>query len=273
MTAHVWPTATYRKIPAADRQPKITPRAVILHSAGGRGSLYQWWLTNPRGLESHLWIAENGTTEQYVPFNIRADANGQANSFAISIETESTKYATEPWTQAQVDRLIAVLDWVCRTYSIPRRLMTHPTDSGIAWHIQFGAPGPWTGVAKSCPGPARIEQVKSVIVPRLQALTGAKPAPSPSKPSTPGGLTMSDITTILNRLDRLERLGARKAIAVRDPRDKKVWIVCPDGRRRHLPNPGNRTVDLLVFLGVLQPGGDGHVHPISGEHLDLIPTA
>lgn len=205
MTAHVWPGAVYRPIPAATRQPRITPRAIILHSAAGKGSLYQWWLTNPRGLESHLWIAENGTTEQYVPFNIRADANGAANSFAISIETESTKYATEPWTQAQVDRLIAVLDWVCRTYSIPRRLMTHPTDSGIAWHVQFGAPGPWTGVAKVCPGPARIAQVKSVIVPRLQALTGAKPAPSPSKPApTPtGGLTMSEAKRLDKRIDTM----------------------------------------------------------------------
>lgn len=99
------------------------------------------------------------------------------------------------------------------------------------------------------------------------------PTTRPVLPPTSGGLTMSDITTILNRLDRLERLGARKAIAVRDPRDKKVWIVCPDGTRRHLPNPGNKAVALLVFLGVLQPGGIGNVHPISAEHLDLIPTA
>lgn len=205
MTAHVWPSAVYRPIPAATRQPRITPRAIILHSAAGKGSLYNWWVTNPQGLESHLWIAETGRTEQYVPFNIRADANGQANSFAISIETESTIQATEPWTPAQLDAIVAACDWICDRYGIPRRLMTHPTDSGIAWHIQFGAPGPWTGVAKSCPGPARIAQVKSVIIPRLQALAGAKPAPSPSNPApTPtGGLTMSEAKRLDKRIDTM----------------------------------------------------------------------
>lgn len=128
------------------------------------------------------------------------------------------------------------------------------------------------GAATACPGRHLYAQIPAINR-RVNEILAGKPAPPPSKPSTPGGLTMSDITTILNRLDRLERLGARKAIAVRDPRDKKVWVVCPDGTRRHLPNPGNRAVDLLVFLGVLQPGGDGHVHPISAAHLDLIPTA
>lgn len=190
--SNIFTGANYRQIPAATRQPKIAPRAIILHSAAGRGSLYNWWLTNPNGLESHFWVSEKGVVEQYVPANVRADANGEANGFAISVETESSVAATEPWTSQQVAKIVEIVDWACRKYGIPRRLMNHPTDSGIAWHVQFGAPGPWTKArGKTCPGPARIGQVKSEIIPAVQRLGGGTPPkPSPTTPSTGGTQTV-----------------------------------------------------------------------------------
>lgn len=177
--------ARHRLIPANYRQPRIVPRAVIAHSAAGMGSLYHWWL-NPasRGLESHFWVSFGGLVEQYVDTQVRADANGQANSYAVSIETESSIQATERWSAPQAAAIVSLIVWLCRTHRVPPALMASPTGSGLAWHIQFGAPGPWTGVAKSCPGPARIRQYRAEIVPAVQRIiAGAQPV-LPAPPST-----------------------------------------------------------------------------------------
>lgn len=171
----IYPKAVNKLLPENASQPRITPRAVILHSAAGRGSLYGFF-KNSSSLESHFWVSEKGVVEQYIDTTVRADANRNANSFAVSIETESSPSATEPWTSAQVTAIIALCDWLCSTHGIPRKQIESATGSGIGWHIMFGAPGPWTPVAKSCPGPARIIQARNVIIPAVAK--GTKP-PAP----------------------------------------------------------------------------------------------
>lgn len=151
-------------------QPRITPRVAILHSAAGLGSLYRFFL-NSSNLESQFWVGRDGDLEQYGDTEIRADANLAANPFAVSIETESSIAATEPWTDKQVATLIRLLDWLCTVHPEIKRQQVPTWDgSGIGWHIMFGAPGPWTPVAKSCPGPARIVQARDVIIPAVAAL-------------------------------------------------------------------------------------------------------
>jgi hypothetical protein len=169
----LYPKAILRLLPENNSQGKITPRAIIMHSAGGESELYGWWMNDQsRGLESHFWVSRDGDVYQYMDTRVRADANGDANGFAISIETQSTKHASEEWDPAQMAAIIELCDWICATHDIPRRAMKTATDSGIAWHVQFGAPGPWTGVkGKVCPGGQRIEQVKNVLIPALAAGT------------------------------------------------------------------------------------------------------
>lgn len=163
----ICPFAVKRLLPESVTQPRIKPRVFIMHSAAGRGSLYNFFL-NSSSLESHFWIASDGTIEQYIDTEVRADANLKANSFAISVETESSPAATEPWTEAQAISLVRLGDWAATTHGIPRKQVEAWDGSGFGWHIMFGAPGPWTPVAKSCPGPARIEQAKNVIIPSIR---------------------------------------------------------------------------------------------------------
>ena len=56
------PFATHKLLPESATQPKITARAVIMHSAAGRGSLYRFFL-NSSSLESHFWVSEKGVIE------------------------------------------------------------------------------------------------------------------------------------------------------------------------------------------------------------------
>jgi len=176
------PFATVKLLPESSTQPVIAPRIAILHSAAGRGSLYRFF-RDSSNLESHFWVAEDGRIEQYVDTNRRADANLHANGYAVSIETESSPSATERWNPVQAAAIVKLLDWLCTEHPIiKRRQCDSPTGSGIGWHIMFGTPGPWTPVAKSCPGPARIAQARDEIIPAVAAPvkpSGWQPPPFP----------------------------------------------------------------------------------------------
>lgn len=163
----ICPFAVQRLLPESATQPRIKPRVFIMHSAAGRGSLYNFFL-NSSNLESHFWVGNDGTIEQYVDTEVRADANLKANSFAISVETESSPAATEPWTEAQAISLVRLGDWAATTHDIPRVQTPTWDGAGFGWHVMFGAPGPWTPVSKSCPGHARVEQAKNVIIPSIR---------------------------------------------------------------------------------------------------------
>lgn len=182
----IYPHAAVRLLPESSRQPAIQPRAIILHSAAGRGSLYGFFRGSSQ-LESHFWVSSTGLVEQYIDTEVRADANRNANNFAISIETESSVQATERWTPAQADAIVRLCVWLCDVHNIPKRQIDTPTGSGIGWHIMFGAPGPWTPVAKSCPGPARIVQARDEIIPAVRRTDQS----DPYKPPAPKGFLMA----------------------------------------------------------------------------------
>jgi N-acetyl-anhydromuramyl-L-alanine amidase AmpD len=167
------PFADQLLLPESDRQPNIVPRLVILHSAAGKGSLYKFF-RDSSNLESHFWVGEDGTIEQYIDTRVRADANLKANPFAVSIETESSREATERWGPAQAAAIVRLVRWLCDEHRIPKRKVPTWDGSGIGWHIQFGAPGPWTPVSKSCPGPARVIQARDEIIPAV-AQDGTEP--------------------------------------------------------------------------------------------------
>lgn len=230
--AHLYPAAVTRLIPEAHTQPTITPRAVIVHSQAGRGSLYGWWL-NPasKGLECHFWVSESGKVEQYVPTTVRADAQGAANAFAISIETESSVQATERWTAAQAAALVDLIDWCCRVHLIPRRQMSTPVDSGLGWHVMFGAPGPWTRArGKTCPGPARIPQFRDEIIPLVAGRAVA--APLPQRPTRPEPEPTPEEADDMAKPYTLRGSGP----AVGDVKPGRVWLIDPNAVTRHRPN-------------------------------------
>lgn len=154
----------------------IVPRVAILHvDAVGNG------LPRPHdGLEWHFWISYTGAVYQLVDTERRADANYKANSFAISIETEGK--GDGEWTPAQLKSIERLLRWLNATH--PKiKLARCPTwdGAGIGHHTMFGAPGPWTPVAKSCPGPKRKVQFDKVVLPSLAGPPQPSPNPIPLK--------------------------------------------------------------------------------------------
>jgi hypothetical protein len=174
----------------------IIPDQVILHSLANAWNFTAglgWLRSASNPLESHYAIRRDGYIVQLVAERERAEANYRANKRAnghgaISIETDSDKDGNEPWTAEQCAAIIDLVADICRRHNIPARLCPAWDQPGIGWHVMFGSPGQWTPVAKVCPGPKRIEQMKTVIVPGVQAALApapAAPAPAPVPGPTP----------------------------------------------------------------------------------------
>lgn len=169
----IYPAAQWRPLAANVKQPRMTPRVAILHTAvdaPGNTDLWGWFTQS--GLEAHFFVHNDGTVTQYMDTGVVAEANYKANGFAISIETEDDgNPRATPWNTRQLAAIVALLDWVCTTHKIPRRQADRWDGSGIGWHSMWGLntkanPGvnPWTNqLGKDCPTAPRIAQVPGVI--------------------------------------------------------------------------------------------------------------
>src|SRR5215217_5378017 len=131
------------------------PRA----TTGARGTLRQRRhsrpMTTPEKRCTHFIVrgARSGSADghiwQLMDTGRQADANLNANAFAISIETEDNGDPDDfPWSRAQ----LASLRWLHAKLravhpTIPRRRCPSPRGGGLGYHTMWGAPSAWTPVA------------------------------------------------------------------------------------------------------------------------------
>jgi hypothetical protein len=186
------PFAQQRILPENATQARITPRAVILHTAvdgPGDTDLAAYFGQASVKAESHFYVTRRGVVVQMMDTTVEADANGTADKWAISVETEDDSAGRGsdilPWNQAQLDAIVKLTDWCCHAHAIPRRRATSaklPGASGIAYHSQpmrerFDGTrhNPWTAYqGKTCPGDARVAQYPGVVA-RVAAITTPPP--------------------------------------------------------------------------------------------------
>ena len=209
-----YPKATWRPLPeqtgsnpAVPREPLITATQLILHSAVGAGSLFGYFERTGVVVESHLWVALDGTVEQYVDTERQADANYLANARAISVETADRGDPDEqPWTAEQMAALVNIAVWAHETHKVPLRRCPAWDAPGLGHHTMFGAPGPWTPVNKSCPGHARIRQFDAIVD---RALLVARERASRDEPRTPPKAPEFELGRLLYLPDRGQQLHGR----------------------------------------------------------------
>lgn len=177
MTRGICPFAVALLIPPPSNDPPIKPRVAILHvDAGNAFSLFRFFRDRSGGIESHFHIRADGVIEQYRNIFWQADANREANDFAVSIETQG--FGAGKWNDKQLASIRRLLLWLNAETAgaIPLQKCTGPFGSGIGYHTQWGSPSAWTPVAKSCPGPERIRQYHDVVVPWLNTNPAARAA-------------------------------------------------------------------------------------------------
>lgn len=178
-------------------EPGMKPRIIIFHTMVGGLKACENFFRSSSNLESHFGVGGStdgdldGVIWQFVDTAQTADANFKANAFAISIETSDGGDPGRPWSPKQVDALVRLTRRLSALHDIPLRVVTSWNDpvGGLGWHTMFGAPGKWTPVAKNCPGPVRIAQLKNEIFPALGIGAAAQgPVIDPGPGGFPGVL-------------------------------------------------------------------------------------
>lgn len=211
-------------------------RGVSLHEAVTRARSLKGWVDTSDAC--HLFVAEDGTAEQYKEFGRIAYGVAAGNSTMLTVETwdgldpngERNTAGLGPnetrWTPAQCERIADFLAWANLNLGVPLRLMRSSARSehGIAphrwgvdpWRIQRGGGEVWTKhPGKPCPGDLRIAQIPSIIdrAVNFAAIEGYRPiqpgpvASTPPATFTPTGgqpagddmpLTPNDLEAIKN---------------------------------------------------------------------------
>ena len=145
----------HKLLPEWDRQPRMTPTTIIDHSIVGSALGAWYYFRDQTGIESHFIVrgtpsgSQDGRIWQLMDTGRRADANLNANAFAISIETEDNGDPDNfPWSRAQLESLRWLHGKLRAVHpTIPRRRCPGPGGGGLGYHSMWGAPSPWTPVA------------------------------------------------------------------------------------------------------------------------------
>lgn len=154
--------------PESDSQAAINPTQFIVHSLAAPWTIertYEYW-KNSTNLESHFGLGYDGRLGQYIGTQTRADANAQANSRAISLESAANLQNSDPWTDAQINMLVRVMDWAADEHDIPRRRCRSWTDPGFGYHRLYSQ---WSVGGTVCPGNTRVKQFNEIVLPRVIA--------------------------------------------------------------------------------------------------------
>lgn len=211
----IYPGARARLIPPGANDPRIIPIGLILHvDSGNSGSLYNYFNGPSGGIESHFFIRKDGGVEQYRDTGWEADANYKGNSFDINgkthgfISCETQGYDTGEWTPQQLDQIRKLILWMHQVHGMPIQRCSAWNAPGVGYHTMWGAPGPWTPVAKNCPGPDRIKQFNEVLVPWFKnALSTPDPVTPPVEEDNMAGWTEDQLRTIVRTEN--EKYGSR----------------------------------------------------------------
>lgn len=179
MTGRGWyPDAIHKNIRPGSNDPQILPALAILHVAVFTGlSLFSFFRDRSGGIESHFYIRLDGKIEQYRSVLREADANLGANSYVIggvrhgAVSIETAGLGSGVWNAAQLESIKELVLWLNKEHGIKLQPVLTPNPSkdqgGVSYHTRFRS---WSPVAKSCPGPKRIEQYKTILRPWMKSI-------------------------------------------------------------------------------------------------------
>lgn len=192
---NLMPGAVWRPVPVAPSRPRRRKgRAVVKHIAVSEArSLHGYFST--ADTDSHLYVARDGSMEQYVDLDLIAYATGAGNLSVIAVETQGgmRNADTELWTDEQCESLARIDAYAHTSEGVPLQVMrdSRPGSRGIGWHrlgvdpFRVAGGELWSSArGKRCPGDGRIEQVPGIIA-RAAQLVVAPLSPIPFRPARP----------------------------------------------------------------------------------------
>lgn len=138
--------------------PMGSTRGLVLHVNEGNGDPYNYWMdpSTPTA-SSHFQCMKDGTLIQYVATDVVAWCQVAGSTTWHSVETEG--FASEPLTDAQVQKLAKLYAWGNIALGWPMRAANTPLESGFGLHSMGGIA--WGGHA--CPGDSRAAQRQQIL--------------------------------------------------------------------------------------------------------------
>lgn len=185
-----YPGATRMELqPESDAQAAIIPTQFILHSVAAPWTarrMYEYW-RDSTNLESHFGLGYQGDLGQFIGTETKADANYNANrrpdgTGAVSIETASNLNHTDPWTDAQIVKLIELGAWLHQRHGIPLRKCREADDPGYGYHRMYAD---WSASGTDCPGDARVRQFNEIVFPGIVARANGQNTTPPKEDDMP----------------------------------------------------------------------------------------
>lgn len=197
---------TWTPLPRHGHQQMISKRGFrgwVLHTAVSNGrSIFNVFKNSPDGVESTAYVRKDGTGEQYMWVDERADCQMDGNWWSeyggsgfASLESwdgagtsiwpdwRTNTSHCPPWNTAQIESITDVLAWSSRenVLNYPIQKATGPRGYGIGYHAQYTKTSPYEwNKSHACPAPHRIAQVPGII-----ALAKKKAAPVVAVPTKP----------------------------------------------------------------------------------------
>jgi hypothetical protein len=190
--------AEWRPIGPVTEEPPIEPTVLIFHTMDGylRGTEATFKQGGFDGTESTFGLGGpwdgvlDGVLWQWQDTHRQADAQFAGNAYADSVETSDGHAPTHPWSSKQLDALVRLtVDW-CRLTGNPCELVNAPGHRGLGYHAQFDI---WNKHGHACPGPVRLGQLRTIVIPKARAALGGTTTPSTTT-TTPdtGGILVED---------------------------------------------------------------------------------
>ena len=189
------PGATWRPVPNYRKDGQAEIRGLVVHIMDGTLAGTDSWFRNPVSQASSHWgTGRAGQLYQWVDTKDRAWAQGAGNPYWLSSENEGR--GGQALTEQQINRNAEVFAWVHKTYGVPLKRATSPTDRGLGYH---GMGGKAWGNHPDCPGTKIVAQLDE-IVKRAAAIVGKKPGTGGGQPSTGGTTTPARYQVTINDL-------------------------------------------------------------------------
>lgn len=219
------PFATWRPIPSHGG-PMRAQRGLIEHITTNNADPFGFFSNPAHGASSHLWIALDGSLEQYIDLRLQSWAQMAGNPLFTSVEISGMTGTAK--TPAQSETLARLWAWGHTHPELqwPLQLTSDPNIGGLGWHGMsptFGHP--------FCPGDARRAQRPDVLS-RALAIAGGDvihtpPAPAPAPIPVPEDIDMlivecKGMKVLL--LDKPRQLGQTEYVALQQLGVKEIKV-------------------------------------------------
>lgn len=196
--------------PVAGRSSeRIKPRMMTIHTAVTNSQDIYGPGLGPGRTHSHFYNPKSGTLRQHQEIDKKAFADGDGNSWCVSVEHWDGypngapgywRHGSDvpPLTDSQIENDARLFAHLVTHFGLPNRIATPGNLSGLGWH-RLGVKGNFGNYNKSdrktwsraqtganfshatgkvCPGDRRIDQIQA-IYDRAQAYLAPTPAPVP----------------------------------------------------------------------------------------------